>query len=88
VRILEGDLKNCSYSLHVCGTANTVLAKLNEISREKKIEPPPEHYFLRADLSLISEAKRIAETIRVRAGSQGIDYLVMTQGACSKCDVA
>jgi NAD(P)-dependent dehydrogenase (short-subunit alcohol dehydrogenase family) len=71
-------------SCHVHGTAKAVLAKLNEISQEQKIEPPPEHYFIRADLTLISEAKRVAETIRVRAGSQGIEYLVMTQGACSK----
>ena len=61
-------------------TAKAVLTKLREISQEQKIDPPPEHHFIKADLSLISEAKRVAEAIRARAGPQGIDYLIMTQG--------
>ena len=35
---------------------------------------------MKADLGLISEAKRVAEDIRVRAGAQGIDYLILSQG--------
>ena len=61
-------------------TAKAVLTKLGEISQEQKIDPPPEHHFIKADLSLISEAKRVAEAIRARAGPQGVDYLIMTQG--------
>lgn len=60
--------------------ATAVLAKLKEISEAQKIEPIPEHYFFKADLSLVSEAKRVAGAIRTRAGSQGVDYLVMCQG--------
>jgi hypothetical protein len=36
---------------------------------------------MKADLSLISEAKRVAEDVRARSGTQGIDYLVLSQGA-------
>ena len=61
-------------------TAKAVLTKLDSISQEQKIDPPPEHHFIKADLSLISEAKRVAEAIRTRAGPQGVDYLIMTQG--------
>jgi len=60
------------------GTASAVLTKLKEISKEQNIDPPPEHYFIKADLSLVAEAKRVAESIRTRGNS--VDYLVMTQG--------
>ncbi|KAF8581711.1 NAD(P)-binding protein [Ramaria rubella] len=60
--------------------ANDVLLRLREISEEQRVDPPPEHHFMKADLSLIAEAKRIAREIRVRGGTRGIDYLVMSQG--------
>ena len=63
--------------------ANTVLMKLKQLSQEQNIEPPPAHHFIKADLSLISEAKRVAEDIRVRSGAQGIDYLILSQGVRS-----
>lgn len=31
----------------------------------------------------MNEVKRVAEEIKAKAGSNGIDYLVTTQGACS-----
>lgn len=61
--------------------ANDVLARLKEVSQEKKIEPAPKHCFLKANLSLVAEAKRVAQDIRARAGIRGVNYLVMCQGA-------
>ncbi|KAF8583670.1 NAD(P)-binding protein [Ramaria rubella] len=60
--------------------ANTVLEKLKATSQEHKIAPAPMHHFIKADLSLIAEAKRVAEDIRANAGPQGVDYLVMCHG--------
>lgn len=61
--------------------ANDVLARLKEVSQEKKIEPAPKHCFLKANLSLVAEAKRVAQDIRERAGIRGVNYLIMCQGA-------
>ncbi|GAA5996711.1 putative short-chain dehydrogenase/reductase [Rhodotorula paludigena] len=36
--------------------------------------------FIKADLSSVNEVKRVAEEIKAKAGSNGIDYLVTTQG--------
>ncbi|KAF8501940.1 NAD(P)-binding protein [Gautieria morchelliformis] len=60
--------------------ANAVLARLKEISKENKIGAAPEHHFIKADLSLLAEATRVAQDIRTRSGPRGIDYLVMCQG--------
>lgn len=40
----------------------------------------PDHAFLRADLSDVDEIKRVAEEVKKRAGSRGIDWLFETQG--------
>jgi hypothetical protein len=61
--------------------AHAVLARLNEISQENKLGAAPEHHFIKADLTLLAEAKRVAHDVRTRAGPRGIDYLVMCQGA-------
>ncbi|KAF8583669.1 NAD(P)-binding protein [Ramaria rubella] len=60
--------------------ANTVLEKLKATSQEQKIDPAPVHHFIKADLSLVTEAKRVAADVRDRAGLRGVDYLVMCQG--------
>lgn len=42
----------------------------------------PEFDFLRADLSDVEEIKRVAEVVKQKAGSRGIDWLFETQGRC------
>lgn len=39
-----------------------------------------DHAFLKADLSDVNEIKRVAEEVKKRAGSEGIDWLFETQG--------
>ena len=68
------------YTRRLVYLANEVLVQMNEISQEKKIEPAPKHCFIKADLSLIVEAKRTTQEIRARAGVRGVDYLVLCQG--------
>ena len=43
--------------------ARAVLAKLGEVSQQRKIYRPPEHHFIKADLRLISEAKPVTEVV-------------------------
>ncbi|KAF8462193.1 hypothetical protein JB92DRAFT_2839017 [Gautieria morchelliformis] len=59
-----------------------------EISQENKLGAAPEHHFIRADLGLFAEAKRVAHDTRTRADPRGIDHLVVSRscrGSCLAC---
>ncbi|KAF8529718.1 hypothetical protein BU17DRAFT_73046 [Hysterangium stoloniferum] len=60
--------------------ANAILKNLAELSQQTQQTIKSEHLFIKADLSLVSEAKRVAEIVSDRAGPRGIDYLILSQG--------
>lgn len=56
------------------------LASAEAHRRNGKTNASSDHQFFQADLRRVEDIERVANDIKKRAGSKGIDYLVETQG--------
>jgi len=66
---------------------NEVVEEMRKAATEKsETSKTPGFHFFQADLSRKAGMKRIADEIKDRAGAEGIDYLILSQGGPSNGD--